>query len=109
LALWCATRVERIVLRGKEIDIVLKNRAGEPTSTADEESESAGVGTVLKAGLPAARPRARKQIILPGGSGSGPRHVDQALVLALARARAWMRALRDGDDTETAGSHSASA
>jgi site-specific DNA recombinase len=94
--------VERIVLRGKEIDIVLKNRAGEPTSTADEESESAGVATVLKASLPAPRPRARKQILLPGGSRSPPRHVDRALILALARARAWMRALRAGNDTDTA-------
>src|SRR4029077_16532548 len=39
---------------------------------------------------------------VPGGSGSGPRHVDQALVLALARARSWIWGLRRGDYTDTA-------
>jgi len=38
----------------------------------------------------------------PGGAGSAPYRVDQALVLALARARSWMRALRRGEYADTA-------
>jgi hypothetical protein len=88
--------VEKIIVRSGAIEITLKRKVAD--QAAAEEGEDAAQ-TVLKASLPAPRPRARKQIILPGGSRSPPRPVDRALILALARARAWMRALRDGDDT----------
>ena len=48
------------------------------------------------------RPRARKEIIISGNGGSVPRHIDQALMLALARARSWIRALRQGEYADTA-------
>jgi len=41
--------------------------------------------------LPAPRPRARKEIIVPGGHNSSPRRLNHALVLAIARAKSWMR------------------
>ena len=57
--------------------------------------------TILKAPLPNARPRARKEVLVPGNAGS-PQRVDQALILTLARARSWMRALQQGGYTHTA-------
>ena len=56
--------------------------------------------TILKAPLPNARPRARKEVLVPGNAGS-PQRVDQALILTLARARSWMR-LQQGEYTHTA-------
>jgi len=91
--------VERVVVRGNAIEIAIKGGAGQGSSGDGEGNASQ---TVLKASLPAPRPRARKEILVPGGTRSGPRHVDQPLVLALARARSWMRALRAGDSTDTA-------
>jgi site-specific DNA recombinase len=84
--------VDRIVVHDIGIEVMLKG-------SGDDES----VGqTVLKAPLPAPRPRERKEILVPGGSRSEPRRIDQALILALARARSWMRALRRGEYTNTA-------
>jgi len=40
--------------------------------------------------------------LVPGNSGAQPRRVDRALVLALARARSWMRALRQAQFVDTA-------
>jgi site-specific DNA recombinase len=88
--------VERVVVHGEKIQIVLKMRAGDCDARADGDSPAA-TSTILKVSLPPARPRARKEILVPGSAGSGPRRVDQALILALARARSWMRALRRGD------------
>jgi len=46
--------------------------------------------------LPAPRPRARKEIIVPGGHNSSPRRLNHALVLAIARAKSWMRGASQG-------------
>src|SRR5208282_627884 len=43
-----------------------------------------------------------KEILVPSNSGAQPRRVDRELVLALARARSWMRALRLGEFIDTA-------
>ena len=51
--------------------------------------------------LPAPRPRARKEIIVPGGRDSPPRRLNQALILAIARAKSWMRDLRGGKYADT--------
>ena len=51
--------------------------------------------------LPAPRPRARKEIIVPGGHNSSPRRLNHALVLAIARAKSWMRELRSGTYADT--------
>jgi site-specific DNA recombinase len=90
--------VEKIVVRSMAIEIVLK--PAEPVEMGDEDDRAPGQ-TVLKAPLPAARPRTRKEILVPQGFGSGRRQLDQALVLAIARAKSWMRALRSGEYTKT--------
>jgi hypothetical protein len=46
--------------------------------------------------------RERKEIIVPGNSAPQPRRIDQALILALARARSRMRALRQAEFVDTA-------
>jgi site-specific DNA recombinase len=88
--------VDHIVVRATEIDIALKSKAEDPASAMGEDGENATGERLLKARLPARRPPARKQILRPAGSGTGPRHLDRALVLGLARATSWMRALRKG-------------
>lgn len=93
--------VERVVVHGNEIAIFLKNRTEDVPSDGAEDAESAENPNVLKANLPGPGPRARREIFLPGAGGSPARPVDQALVLALARARSWMAALRAGQYAET--------
>jgi hypothetical protein len=93
--------VERVVVHGSEIAIFLKNRTEDVPSDGAEDAESAENPNVLKANLPGPGPRARREIFLPGAGGSPARPVDQALVLALARARSWMAALRAGQYAET--------
>ena len=92
--------VERVTLVDQEIKIVLKK--GPDDGARATARDSRAVGMVIKARLPDARPRARKEIIVPGNAGSPPRGVDQALLLTLARARLWMRALRQGEYRDTA-------
>ena len=48
------------------------------------------------------RPRDRKEIIVPGDGGKPPTRLDRSLVLAVARGRAWVKALRQGEDADTA-------
>jgi len=62
--------VERVVVCGNEIEIILKAKAEGPavecvTGGADDAAQS-----VLKIRLPDARPRARKEIIVPAVAGS---------------------------------------
>jgi len=91
--------VERVVVHDDEIQIVLKAKTGQPATTVEGDDDT--VETILKFPLQAARPRARKEILLPGNAGSEPRRIDQALILALARARSWTRALRQGEYADT--------
>lgn len=93
--------VERVVVQDGELQVILKMKALDPAATSTDGDDHGAVQTILKAPLPAARPRARKEILVPGGAGSGPRRIDQALILALARARSWMRALRQGEYADT--------
>lgn len=93
--------IERVVVHGDEIEIILKAKAedlamGSAASDADDVTPS-----VLKVRLPDARPRARKEIIVPGSGGSAARRIDQALILSIARARSWLRALRQGEYADT--------
>jgi site-specific DNA recombinase len=94
--------VERVVVYGEKIQIVLKIRAEDCDMARADGDEHDATPTILKVSLPPARPRARKAILVPGNAGSGPRRIDQALILALARARSWMRALREGEYADTA-------
>jgi site-specific DNA recombinase len=91
--------IERVIVHDEEIHIVLKATSGQSVAA---EGDDDAVQTILKVPLPDARPRARKEILVPGGAESGPRRVDRALMLALARARSWMRALRHGEYADTA-------
>jgi hypothetical protein len=44
----------------------------------------------------------RKEIIVPGNSGTKPRRIDHELIRALARARSWMGMLQQGEFADTA-------
>jgi len=94
--------VERVVVHDEEIQIVLKMRPGDRDMARADRDGHAAASTILKVSLPPARPRARKEIVVPCNAESGPRRIDQALMLALARARSWMRALRRGEYADTA-------
>jgi site-specific DNA recombinase len=94
--------VERVVVRDEEIHIVLKVKAGDCDMSRTDRDGRAATSMILRVSLPAARPRARKEILVPGNAGLGPRRIDQALILALARAKSWMRALRQGEYDDTA-------
>ena len=67
-------------------------------TAADDDGEAP---QVLVAQLPASRPRARKEIIVPGGHNSSQRRLNHALILAIARAKSWMRDPRSGTYADT--------
>jgi hypothetical protein len=90
------TSVDRIVVHYDWIELTLKRKRID--QVGDNQAESSHT---LKLALPTPRPRARKQILVPGNSGTQRRRVDHALVLALARARSWMRMLRQGEFVDT--------
>jgi hypothetical protein len=69
------------------------------TAASIDRDDEGGDRKILKIPLPPPRPRERKKILVPGGSATEPRRIDQAFVLALARAMSWMRALRHGERT----------
>lgn len=89
--------IERVVVQGDELQIVRKPVA---SSAAAAQADDDGP-QVHRAPLPAPRPRARKEIIVPGGQNSSPRRVNHALILAIARAKSWMRDLRSGRYADT--------
>jgi site-specific DNA recombinase len=96
------TTVDRIVVHHDGIEVRLKIKEGGDTAASidgDDESESRNT---LRLPLPPPRARERREIFVPGNSGTQPRRIDQALILALARARSWMRALRQGEFVDTA-------
>jgi hypothetical protein len=90
--------VERIVIHRDDLLIMLKVK--ELNGTIDNDNHSQDPKTIRLA-LPPARPRARKEILVPGNCGTQPRRIDQALILALARARLWMGSLRQGEFVDT--------
>jgi len=88
--------VERVVVQGGQLQIIRKPASA--TAARDEDDTAPPVHVVP---LPAPRPRARKEIIVPGGHNSSPRRLNYALVLAIARAKSWMRDLRNGKYADT--------
>jgi hypothetical protein len=72
--------------------------AASTTAAPDEDGDAPPVHV---APLPGPRPRAQKEIIVPGGHNSSPRRVNHALILAIARAKSWMRDLRSGKYADT--------
>ena len=85
--------VDRIVIHHDGIEITLKVKEMDRAIDGDNQSKSLNT---LRLALPPPRPRERKEILVPGTSGTQPRRIDQALILALARARFWMRAAAAG-------------
>jgi hypothetical protein len=87
--------VERIVVHGTEVEIILRTR--------DSASPCLGANGVQVLRVPLQRrPRDRKEIIIPGDAGAPPTRLDRSLVLAVARGRAWVKALRQGEFADTA-------
>jgi hypothetical protein len=89
--------IERVVVDHGEVQITWKLAKTSPSSS--EVGEDGGIPKAYTAPLPAPRPRARKEIIIPGGR--TPRRVSQPLILAIARAKTWMQGLRDGKYGDT--------
>jgi site-specific DNA recombinase len=96
------TMVDRIVIHHDGIGIVLQSNAVDPAGgfvNGDIQNERP---KTVRLALPPACPRARKQIIVPGNSGTRPRRIDHELIRALARARSWMGMLQQGEFADTA-------
>src|SRR5262249_20712856 len=91
--------VDRVVIHHDGVELTLKIK--ELNSTIDGDDLSQNLKT-FRLALPPPRPRARKEIVVPGNCGTQPRRIDQALILALARARSWMRSLRQGEFVDAA-------
>ena len=90
--------VERVVVQCGELQIVRKPAATSATVAPDEDGDTPKVHV---APMPTPRSRARKEIIVPGGRNSSPRRLSHALILAIARAKSWMRDLRGGKYADT--------
>ena len=88
--------VERVVVQRGQLHIIRK-----PTSATAARDEDDTAPQVHVAPLSAPRPGARKEIIVPAGHNSSPRRLNHALVLAIARAKSWMRELRSGRYADT--------
>ena len=91
--------IDKVVVYDEEVHVTIKPRDEDQGVTALERDEDAPK-TVVKVALPVV-PRARKEILVPSSSKSGPRRVDRELILAVARARSWMLALRQGQYADT--------
>jgi DNA invertase Pin-like site-specific DNA recombinase len=88
--------VSRAVIHRDDIEITPKIKE----LTIDGDNPSRDVKT-FRLALPPHRPRARKEILVPGNCGTQPRRINEALILALARAKSWMRGLRQGEFADT--------
>ena len=96
------TMVDRVIVHHDEIEVAqkIKGECGNAASI-DGEDRNEGQNT-LRLPLPPPRPRERREILILGNSGTQPRRIDQALILALARARSWMRELRQSEFVKSA-------
>src|SRR5262249_55426901 len=86
--------VERVVVSETKVQIIRK--AGSAPASADDPDDDGNACHIHTEKLPAAQPRARKEIIVPGEPKSAQRRISHDLVLAIARAKTWMRDLRAG-------------
>ena len=96
------SNVDRVIVHHDEIEVTLKIRGEGSTATSSEAGGRSESQSAFRLQLPPPPPRERKQILVAGNSGTQPRRIDQELILALARARSWMRALRLGEFIDTA-------
>jgi hypothetical protein len=90
--------IDRVVVGHGEVQIIRKVGTTRPSSS--EVDEDCDTPKIYTAPLPGTRPRARKEIIVPGGR--MPRRINHALMLAIARAKKWMHGLREGKYEDTA-------
>jgi hypothetical protein len=90
--------VERVVIQSGQVQIIRKPAKTSSIPASDEDNDPPQVHIEP---LPAPRPRARKEILIPGGRDFLPRRLNHALVLAIARAKSWMRDLRGGKYADT--------
>src|SRR5271169_2993537 len=96
------TMVDRVIVHHDEIEVAHKIK-GECGTAASIDGEDKNEGqNALRLPLPPHRPRERREILIPGNSGTQPRRIDQALILALARARIWMCALQQSEFVKSA-------
>src|SRR5262245_41583928 len=86
--------VDRVVIRHDAIEITLKGKI-------DHDGNQSDSPKTLRLALPPPRPREHKEILVPGNPVTQSRRIDQALILALARAKSWMRALQHGEFADT--------
>ncbi len=96
------SRVDRVIVHRDEIEVTLKFKGEGSTAASSEVGGESESQSTLRLQLPPPRPRERTEILVPGNSGAQPRRIDQELILALARARSWMRALRQAQFVDTA-------
>ena len=96
------TTVDRVLIRHDGIEITLKVKGMDHTGASIDGDNQSNSLTTVRLALPPPRPRERKEILVSGTSGTQPHRIDQALILALARARSWMRRLRRGEFVDTA-------
>ena len=106
---WCSetrelilSNVDRVIVHHDEIEVTLKIKGEGSTAASSEAGGMSESQSTLRLPLPPPRPRERKEILVPGNSGAQPCRVDRELILALARARSWMRALRQAQFVDTA-------
>jgi len=90
--------VERVVVQCGQVQIIRKPAATSAAAAPDEDGDPPQTHVVPWA---APRHRSRKEIIVPGGRDSPPRRLNHALVIAIARAKLWMRDLHGGKYADT--------
>jgi hypothetical protein len=91
--------VTRLTVHSDTVEITFRTEAA--TAASGEIDGGQTAPSVLTLPLPSDHSRARREIIIPGPK-SEKRYVDEALILALARARSWLRGLTQGDYADTA-------
>jgi DNA invertase Pin-like site-specific DNA recombinase len=89
---------ERVVVCPSKVQII---RKAAMSPSAGEPNEDGGTPKVHTVHLPALRPRARKEIIVPDEHGRTPRRINHALILAIARGKSWTQDLRSGKYANT--------
>jgi site-specific DNA recombinase len=89
--------VTRLVVQSDTVEITFRKATD---VTSDEIADAQTPAPVLTVPLPSDHSRARREIIVPGPK-SEKRYVDEALILALARARSWLLGLTHGDYANT--------
>jgi len=95
------TSISKIVLHAAEAEIILQKRPASeniPIVTSADPSEGPWA---VRVPLPELKKPDRKQIFLPSTPGVPPQHLDRSLILAVARGRSWVKALRRGEYANT--------